>query len=324
MTMQFRALAEQAAADGAISAEEILALRRAGWGDGTISPEEAEAVFAVNDQLEDPSVEWAEFFVEALGEFVVNGVEPKGYVSQAQADWLVTRVDHNGALGSMTELELLVKIIEKALNVPQSLKGYVIAQVEQAVLTGEGPTRGGHLERGNVNAVEAAILRRAIFAQAGDRPAAVSRSEAEMLFRLKDAALGANSAPEWKQLFVQGVGSYLSGYTSYNPLEAPRVAELEHFMDANTPSLLRFAVRMARSDVESGIGHTFRTLFGRKGLGKAPEVQAAAEVTTEENTWLQGQIDGNDQVDEYDEALLVFLAEEKSGLAEEKSGLKAE
>lgn len=314
MTMQFRALAEQAAADGAISSEEILTLRRAGWGDGAISPEEAEAIFAVNDQLEDPCVEWAEFFVEALGEFVVNGVDPKGYVSQSQADWLVSRVDHNGTLHSMTELELLVKVIEKATDVPQSLKDYVIAQVEQAVLTGEGPTRGGHLERGNVNAVEAQILRRTVFAQAGDRPAAVSRSEAEMLFRLKDAALGAKNAPEWKQLFVQGVGSYLSGYTSYTPLEAPRAAELEQFMDSNTPSLLRFAGRMAGADVESGIGDTFRTLFGRKGLDKAPEVAAAAAVTTEENTWLQGQIDANDQIDEYDEALLAFLAEEKSGL----------
>lgn len=314
MTMQFRALAEQAAADGAISAEEILSLRRAGWGDGAISPEEAEAIFHVNDCLEDPSTEWAEFFVEALCEFVVNGVEPKGYVSQSQADWLTARVNHNGSLQSMTELELLVKVIEKALNVPQSLKDFVIAQVEQAVLTGEGPTRGGHLERGNVNTVEAQILRRAIFAQAGDRPAAVSRGEAEMLFRLKDATLSANNAPEWKRLFVQGVGSYLSGYTSYTPLEAPRAAELERFMDANTPSLLRFAGRMAKADVESGIGQTFRTLFGRKGLDKAPEVAAAAQVTVEENTWLQGQIDANNVVDEYDEALLAFLAEEKSGL----------
>lgn len=314
MTMQFRALAEQAAADGAISAEEILSLRRAGWGDGAISPEEAEAIFLVNDSLEDPSVEWAEFFVEALCEFVVNGVEPKGYVSQSQADWLTARVNHNGSLQSMTELELLVKVIEKALNVPQSLKDFVIAQVEQAVLTGEGPTRGGHLERGNVNTVEAQILRRAIFAQAGDRPAAVSRGEAEMLFRLKDATLSANNAPEWKRLFVQGVGSYLSGYTSYTPLEAPRAAELERFMDANTPSLLRFAGRMAKADVETGAVQTFRALFGRKGLDKAPEVAAAAAVTVEENTWLQGQIDANNVVDEYDEALLAFLAEEKSGL----------
>ena len=38
MTYQFRALAEQAQADGQISAEEILQLRRDGWADGRIEP----------------------------------------------------------------------------------------------------------------------------------------------------------------------------------------------------------------------------------------------------------------------------------------------
>ena len=34
MSMHFRDLAEQVAADGAIAPEEILSLRRAGWTDG--------------------------------------------------------------------------------------------------------------------------------------------------------------------------------------------------------------------------------------------------------------------------------------------------
>jgi hypothetical protein len=55
MTYQFRALAEQAQADGRITAEEILALRRAGWADGRIEPAEAEAIFALNDHLAEPT-----------------------------------------------------------------------------------------------------------------------------------------------------------------------------------------------------------------------------------------------------------------------------
>ncbi|MFM5907070.1 MAG: hypothetical protein ACKOPO_05735 [Novosphingobium sp.] len=311
MTMHFRALADQAAADGAISPEEILELRRAGWGDGAISPEEAESLFAINDRISNPGAEWADFFIEALSEFVVNAIEPRGYVDQGQADWLVGRIDHDGALKSLTELELLVKVIEKASNVPQSLKDYVLAQVEQAVLTGEGPTRSGALDKGSVNATEAALLRRVIFAQAGDRPAAASRNEAEMLFRLKDATLGADNAPEWKRLFVQGVGSYLAGYSSYVPLETARARELEQFMDANTPNLLGFAGRVARADVETGFVTAFRAVFGKKQVrDTAGEANEAARVTVEEDTWLQGQIDGNDQIDEYDEALLAFLKEE--------------
>lgn len=313
MTMQFRALAKETAADSAISPEEILALRRASWADGAISPEEAEALFEINDRIAQPSQEWADYFVEALGEFVVNGLEPKGYVTQDQTDWLISRLDHDGSLQSLTELELLTKLVEKATNVPQSLKDYAIAQVEKAVLTGEGPTRGGNLEKGNVNATEVAILRRVIFAQASDRPAAASRSEAELLFRLKDASLGANNAPEWKRLFVQGVGSYISGYTSYQPLDIERARALEKFMDESSPSLLRFAGRMARSNIESGFVDTFCNLLGKKERDTAGEAAEAAKVSTEEDTWLQGQIDANDVIDEYDEALLTFLKEETGG-----------
>ncbi len=78
MSMHFRDIAVQAAADGAISSDEILALRRAGWADGRILPEEADAIFAINDKVSAPSGEWTDFFVEALSEFVVNGSEPKG------------------------------------------------------------------------------------------------------------------------------------------------------------------------------------------------------------------------------------------------------
>lgn len=310
MSMHFRDLAQQAAADGVITPEEILSLRRAGWGDGRILPEEAEAIFIINDRVSEKSPEWSDFFVEALGEFVVNGTEPRGYVDESQAVWLIERVDHNGACDSMTELELLVRVIEKALNVPQGLKDYVLTQVEKAVLSGEGPTRtGGALEKGCVNAAEAGLIRRVIFAQAGDKPAAVSQHEAEVLFRLKDATLTANNAPEWKRLFVQGVANFLQGYSTYKPLETLRAAELEGFMNDTTPHMGRFAARMARANVGEG----FKAVFGKKKVKQMvdlnAEVAQAAQITTVENTWLQGQIDANDVVDDYDQALLDFLRE---------------
>src|SRR5512139_107086 len=114
MTMQFRDIAEQAVADGAIAAEEILALRQAGWADGKMDPEEAESLFLANEHLAEPSSEWIAFFVEALSEFVVNTVAPKGYVDQEMADELVARIDHDGHVQSASELELLVRIFEKA------------------------------------------------------------------------------------------------------------------------------------------------------------------------------------------------------------------
>lgn len=309
MSFQFKDIAARAAADGSITAAEVLALRQAAWPDGKVDPAEAEAIFDLNDKIAAPCAEWSEFFVEALGEMIVNQIAPKGYVDDAQADWLIKRIDHDGKLDSLSELELLVKVLEKATDVPARLKSYALGQIEAAVLTGEGPTRSGEsLGPGRVTETEARLLRRMIFAQAGDRPAAVGRSEAEMLFRLKDATLGADNSPEWKRLFVQGVGNYLAGFSSYAPLSIERASELETFMDGKGSGVGRFLGRMAKADIGSG----FTTVFGRKGAGRDydAEVAAAEAVTGDEQLWLQGLVDADDTVDAFEQALLDFLAEE--------------
>lgn len=310
MSMHFREIAEQAAADGAISAEDILALRRASWDNGTISMEEADAIFMVNDRIGEHSPEWSDFFVEAIGEFIVNGIEPRGHVDDMQGEWLISRIDHNGRLESMTELELLVRVFERAASVPDALRAWALGQVEHAVLTGEGPTRsGGWLGKGNVTQAEALIMRRIVFSSGSERPAGVSRAEAEMLFRIKDAALDAENAPEWKRLFVQGVGNFLMGFSGAEPLSAARSAELEAFMNDTGVSLGRAVTRMARSDVGDG----FRSVFGRKadhGADLAQDVADAAQITGDEKLWLDTRMNANERIDEYDQALLDFLAEE--------------
>lgn len=73
MTTHFTELAQRAAADGQVTSQEVLALRRQGWGDGIIVREEAEALFALNNALDVRDEEWCDFFVEAIGEFVLNG-----------------------------------------------------------------------------------------------------------------------------------------------------------------------------------------------------------------------------------------------------------
>jgi hypothetical protein len=308
MSMHFRDLAAQIAVDGAISPEEILILRRATWQDGKIDAAEAEAIFAVNHRVAAPSAEWTDYFVEALSEYLVNGAEPFGYVDEANADWLMAQIDRDGRLESMAELALLVKLFERATAVPQRLQSYAIAHIERAVLTGAGPTRcGGALDGdAGVSDTEALLLRRLLFAPASDRPAGISRAEAELLFRLKDAALGKANGAEWKRLFVQGVGNYLMAFTSYKPLSAERALELEEFITRPERGVGLFFARMARPSLATG----FTGVFGRRAAhDRSADIEAAAAITGDEQQWLDARIDADGAVDEYEQALLDFLAE---------------
>jgi hypothetical protein len=317
MTYQFRALAEQAEADGHITADEILTLRQSGWGDGRIDPAEAEAIFVLNDHLAERTPEWVDFFVEAIGEFIVAGGNPRGFVSEDQAEWLTSRLDRSGQVETMAELELLAHLFDKAERLPERLKGYALAQIEQIVLTGTGPTRdGGTVDAARITSAECRLLRRFIFSFNSDTPGGVSRAEAEMLFRLKDATLGADNAPEWADLFVQGVANHLMGRNRFTELSTDRAQELESFMNDATPRIGSFFGRMARADLGGSFAdNASRVLgFGRKGAARdlGAEVADDRRVTELEDAWLQAQVDGNHQLDALDKALLRFIAVEQA------------
>ena len=313
MTTQFIAVAQAAAADGRITAEELLALRREGWGDGIITRAEAEALFVLNNALQHRSEEWCDFFVEAIGEFVLNGTPPRLQCSEDEAEWLIAQIDHDGVVESMVELETLVRIIERAENTPDRLKNYVLKQVEREVLTGTGPTRcGGQLSATHISAAECRIIRRVIFASGGHGPAAVSRYDAEMLFRLKDETLAEENAAEWDDLFIDGVANYLKGFTLKNAqLSHDRKRELEAFVADNKATVGRFMGRVVREVPR--VGNHFGKVFGKKAA-TGPHYEAlasAGEVVTDyESEWLEAMIAADGEVDELESRLIARIAAE--------------
>lgn len=315
MSMHFGDLAAQAAENGSISADEILALRQAGWADGQMEPEEAESLFSANDALSESSPEWCDFFVEALSEFVVNTVEPHGYVDQEMADELMSRIDHDGRVETMAELELLVRVLEKALNAPDNLKAYALQQIEAIVLSSEGATRHGELTADGINATECALLRRVVFASGGDRPAAVSQREAEMLFRIKDATLYETNAAEWRDLFVKGAANYLLGFGGHEALTLERAGELHQFMESQGAGVGAFLIRVLTSKPDfEGFASLLRDGDEPVYLDELDdEAAAAAELEASEESWLHDQLEADEELDELEKALIAFIDAETGG-----------
>lgn len=313
MTTQFIDIAQRAAADGQIAADELLALRREGWGDGVITRAEAEALFALNTALTARSLEWCDFFVEAIGEFVLNGTPPRLQCSAEEAEWLIAQIDHDGEVESLAELETMVRIIERAENVPDRLKNYVLDVVEREVLTGTGPTRcGGELSDAHISAAECRIIRRVIFASGGHAPAAVSRFEAEMLFRLKDATLANENAPDWDDLFIDGVANFIKGFVLPGAqLDHARRREVEAFVADNQANVGRFIGRVVREVPQ--VANHFGKVFGKKQPAGRDYAALAAEgekITAYETEWLDSMIAADGEVDALESRLIARLAEE--------------
>jgi hypothetical protein len=308
MTASFSDLAAGVKARATITAEDTLAMRRVVWPDGKIDPAEADAIFDVNTSIKGSTPEWVDFFADAISTFLVRQQTPVGYVDDAKASWLMARIDVDGRVDSLGELTLLVKILEDATNVPETLKAYALRQIEQVVLTGTGPTRdGGSLDPGSINATEVKLLRRMLFAQASDGPASISRAEAEMLFRIKDATISADNAPEWKPLFVRAVGNHLMAHNLYHPLSRERAAHLDAFMNDTSSSVGGFLGRMFRSNPAQGFGDVFGK---REAVDEDAAIAADRAIDSGEEAWLKAQINADAMLDPLEEALLAFVAEE--------------
>ncbi|MEO9130910.1 MAG: hypothetical protein ABI240_06845 [Sphingomonas sp.] len=308
MTAQFSDLAAGVKAKGTITADDTLAIRRAVWPDGKIDPAEADAIFDLNASVTGSASDWVDFFAEAISTYIVRQQAPIGYVDDANASWLMTRIDADGRVDSLGELTLLIKILEDATNVPETLKSYALRQIEQVVLTGTGPTRdGGSLDPGSINATEVKLLRRMLFAQAGDGPGSISRAEAEMLFRIKDATLASTNAPEWKTLFVQAVGNHLMAHNLYHPLAREQAAHLDAFMNDTRSSVGGFLGRMFKANPARG----FADVFGKHDVVDEDAAIAADQaIDSNEEAWLKSKINADAKLDPLEEALLAFLAEE--------------
>jgi hypothetical protein len=300
---------------GTVTNGDVMMLRDAVWTDESIPEPVVDALFTLNDTLTSHSTVWTDFFIEAIEYYLVDQCVPQGFVDETCADWLQARVDKNGKVASLTELELLVSIIERAESAPEDLRQYTIAQIENVIVSGEGPTRTDGIIRPNcIDAVEVELLRRLIFAGGGEGAIIVDSREADLLFRIKDTTLHGDNATSWLRLFVQGVGNHLMAHSDYRPLSRDEALNLQDFMDNDAPSLGRFFKRMMPSD-KIGYGtitEVFKTLFPKPEdrFAKRLALDNSHLITPEEAGWLKTHITADEEVDAYEKALLTFIIDE--------------
>jgi hypothetical protein len=304
---------------GTVSDGDVMMLREAVWIDEAIAAPVVDALFKLNDQLAAVSPAWTDFFIEAIEYYLVDQCVPQGFVDQKSAEWLRLKIDKNGRVASLSEIELLVAVLERAENTAEDLKSYAYAQIENTIVSGEGPTRGDDRVRPNcVDAAEVELLRRLIFAGGGEGASIVGSQEADMLFRIKDATLHSDNAPSWMRLFVQGLGNHLMAHSDYRPLSRDEAVRLNGFMNDNSPSLARFFGRMLPDNmIGSGtIADAFKTLFPRAEdrFAKRLALDSSHLITPQEAGWLKTHIAADGETDAYEKALLTFILDEAEHL----------
>lgn len=307
---------ERIATTRRITDEDVLTVRRLVYPDGHIGPEEAEWLFQLNEacQLQVPA--WSDLFVEALTDHLVNQAEPHGYVSEANADWLIARIDHDGVVHTASELELLVNVLDKSKSSPVRLVCHALDQVKSGVLTGKGPTRRGQrLEPGRIGAAEVDLLRRALYAYGGDARLAISRQEAELLFDINDLVGDADNHPAWSDLFVKAIANYLMAASGYEVPTREEALRLEAWRDDDRVSAVDFFGRALAGGLRGILaGYSRDVAWDRRLEAQRRDITESERIGEAEAKWLTERITRNGHLHDNERQLLAFIRKESPNI----------
>jgi hypothetical protein len=225
---------------------DVLEFRQLIFRDGVVACEEADALFLLNETCVEQCAEWQEFFVEAITDYIVHQEKPAGYVSAKNANWLIDAISHDGKVDTATELELLIRVLERAKFSTERLVSFALKQVKHAVVDGQGPLmQGGELVPGVIEKAEVDLVRRALYAFGGDGNIAITRSEAEVLFEINDAVAGARNDASWNDLFIKAVANFVMCASGYQAPTREAALRQENFLDRADADIGGFMARMA-------------------------------------------------------------------------------
>ena len=306
-------------ARGSIKDADVLKLRRNYYDDGSISAEEADVIFALNDAcpVQDPA--WADCFIETITDYLVEQAEPRGYLTAENAQWLIERIGKDGRVDSKTELELLVNVLDKARWAPQSLVRFALEQVRDAVLDGTGPLRSGKkLEPGIVSEADVDLLRRILYSAGSDGSIAITQAEAEVLFDIDEATTGRDNHPAWTDLFVKAIANCVMAASGY--AAPPREVALarDAWLDRRGELSLDAMLGGMATGLKGLFGGYREQTVEERSIARLTqqkvEIVTHEAVTAAEATWLAERIARDGKMSPNERALLAFLKTESPSI----------
>jgi hypothetical protein len=281
MTTALADLVSRLKSAGRIAADDVLALRREVYGPPQVAQDDVLALIELDGAAHDAAPEWAVFVGDAMVDFIVHQEDPEDFVDDAKANWLMQACA--GASGPGVA-EALVRVTETATGEPPALSAFVLGKVKAAVIAG-----------GKLDGAAVGLVRRTVFAEAGEDNIGVTREEADALFDI-DLACGADADPAWAEFFAGAIDDALTAVSPFH-LESREDAARDKAWLASRPSLFDFFKQVPH---KPDLGGAWQDVFDPSATERNEwrdadarmdaDEAAAATITDEKAGWLMGRL----------------------------------
>jgi len=315
---EIETLIRSVGADGHVSADDVVFLRKRVFADGVVSRAELAALFALAEKAPQGDKAWVDYFAEAAADFFLREEEPAGYLTEEEFEHLEAFITRDGKKASSIELGLLVALMEKATSTPQAMAEFTADQFRRLIRDrSKGVPRIGR--------TDADLLRRYLYAAAGDGSIAITKDEAELLFDLHEMTYAADNDPAWADLFIKAIAAHLMAHVGYAPLPREEALRLHAWVTDQTVDPAGFFGRMLSGGL-AGIREAYgrkQTISARKNADDAIAAAIAEQVSAQEADWLADRIGKNGKFDDIERALLHYMRELDTELPPKLSALIA-
>ncbi|MEQ9316388.1 MAG: hypothetical protein RLN72_11100, partial [Henriciella sp.] len=210
------------------------------YRDGVVTRQEAENLFRLNDQLAERDPVWVERFIEAIKDFLLTREAPEGWITDEEADWLISQTGRDDHVETASEIDLILSLLRFADGAPEALSRYCLEAISRRIIV-NGVADEAMTER----------MRRALFAPAGEASVWVSRHEATILFQTNDAVAEAPNAKVWNTLFAKAVLNHLVAAAHPDPTTEADALKREAWLKDTSVSVSGFFGRMANAFTSS-------------------------------------------------------------------------
>jgi hypothetical protein len=265
---------------------------------------------------------------EVARDLLTLDVDPRGYVSEEDADWLTAHLGDGDGLSCRAEFEVLKAVLRHAVSAPASLIAFAVREVERAILTGRrGPLGGVEHEPGVVTGEDVEALRAFCFASAGGAAGHVDRASAEALFDIAHATATARNDPAFVDFFAKAVGNYLLGAAFVVAPSRAEVLSLEREMDRRE-SFGGFLSELAgglsapeAADGRKSVDQLAEERYYLENAETQARLEAASKIDAGEAKWILAHLTRGGELSAAEKRLIAFLRDESTAAPPEIAAL---
>lgn len=285
---------ERIEAAGRVEEADVLALRRAvyGEGDGTVTAADIEAVGALLDAAPEGPDDWRWLLRECFEDHFLRQSEPRGYFTdRGEAALLAITEPRNRP--NRLRTHVLVHLLDKCAAAPRSLADRAMRLLEADVLADH-----------RICADDVAEVRRLLYAQGSLNGLGICRGEADFLFDLNDHA-GENADPAWSDLFSKAITNHLLCAAGWRAPEREVALRQERWASDTAVNVGDFMRRMISFE---GFGRRDRSCYWTERSEAMARHEANGErLTPGQAEWLADRLARDGRFCDAERALVAYL-----------------